>query len=779
MRSTAARWATWERLSGKYAAPTFPDVAGPPPGVPILNQQFPGQTVRILIEFAFGANVMANPGTWAWTDVTTDVQVDGGKRIQAQLGKQDARSTAGAAQLSFTLDNRANKYGKSPLSVFWPNVKRGVPVRMRGVFNNDPTAESITLFQGRAVSFQPQFDGTGRYAVMAVVAAGAFRQLGQGNSPLFSTLRQYTPGVTNLVAYWPMEDPSSAIQFAGGTPSTPPMTFTAGVNLNSNSTAVCSDALPVFANGMALAAMPPYTDTGAHQVRALVVWPDASSALPDSTTVFRLFVNGSAITNVDIEYGTGGTLELIGFSGSGNIVFDSGPQAMAVDGTAGVVAVSFAKSGSNITVQMSYCMVASASATYYNTTVSSQMVGHLDHIELFPDGITNASVAVGHLTVQSQASDAIELLQPLNAYDGEFCYDRINRLLGLAGYSAAATITDGAQFPARMGPQRIDSALNLIRECEATDGAILYDGHSDSLVLFAHSVVENLPAAFTVDATTQLMPPFPPIDDDQQLRNQWTVNQRDGASVTYTDSDPTDPNSTVNIGLYGDSTTVNVFSNADAEVGTKTGGFGLKAQLNLASWFVHRDTQDNYRVPAFQLAFHRNPELLGPFISNTTGGLNRMDVSNLALVYPQMPPWTAQFLIVGYTHFIDQYRWDVTVNVVPYEPWHVGVVAAPSGDTGVNVLRLDTVGSSLALPASGGANTLSVASTDKGLWTTAADDFPLTIKVAGIPVTVTNITGAASPQTFTVDPSTVIKSLPVGSDVRLWNPAVLAIGGVT
>jgi hypothetical protein len=65
------------------------------------------------------------------------------------------------------------------------------------------------------------------------------------------------------------------------------------------------------------------------------------------------------------------------------------------------------------------------------------------------------------------------------------------------------------------------------------------------------------------------------------------------------------------------------------------------------------------------------------------------------------------------------------------------------------------------------------------LWTTTPDDFPFQVKVSGIPVTVTNITGGSSPQTFTVDPTTVIKSLPVSSDVRLWNPPVLAIGGVT
>src|SRR5438067_1485298 len=101
-----------------------------PAGVPILDQQFPGGTLRLVLEFAFGATLTDAPGTWAWIDVTSDVQVDGGKAIQAQLGKMDARSVAGPAQLSFTLDNRINLYSRSPLSPNWPNVKRGVPVRL-------------------------------------------------------------------------------------------------------------------------------------------------------------------------------------------------------------------------------------------------------------------------------------------------------------------------------------------------------------------------------------------------------------------------------------------------------------------------------------------------------------------------------------------------------------------------------------------------------------------------------------------------------------------------
>ena len=72
--------------------------------------------------------------------------------------------------------------------------------------------------------------------------------------------------------------------------------------------------------------------------------------------------------------------------------------------------------------------------------------------------------------------------------------------------------------------------------------------------------------------------------------------------------------------------------------------------------------------------------------------------------------------------------------------------------------------------ASAGATSLSVATASGPLWTTTADDCPLYIEVGGIRVTVTAISGASSPQTFTVTGSTVTKALASGLEVALWRP---------
>jgi hypothetical protein len=68
--------------------------------------------------------------------------------------------------------------------------------------------------------------------------------------------------------------------------------------------------------------------------------------------------------------------------------------------------------------------------------------------------------------------------------------------------------------------------------------------------------------------------------------------------------------------------------------------------------------------------------------------------------------------------------------------------------------------------------------TDSGpVWTTAASAFPFDVTIGGEVVTVTNITGTTSPQTFTVTRSInrAVKNQSAGSSVSLTHPAILSL----
>lgn len=95
-------------------------------------------------------------------------------------------------------------------------------------------------------------------------------------------------------------------------------------------------------------------------------------------------------------------------------------------------------------------------------------------------------------------------------------------------------------------------------------------------------------------------------------------------------------------------------------------------------------------------------------------------------------------------------------------------------------MRVDTDGSQLAAAASSTTTSLSVATSSGPLWVTSAahpEEFPFDVAVGGERVQVTAITGATSPQTFTVVRSVngVVKTQTAGTAVHLADPAIIAL----
>ena len=189
-----------------------------------------------------------------------------------------------------------------------------------------------------------------------------------------------------------------------------------------------------------------------------------------------------------------------------------------------------------------------------------------------------------------------------------------------------------------------------------------------------------------------------------------------------------------------------------------------------AAWFVHVGTIRGYRYPDISFQLHRDPTLASAWLDMLLG--QRIDITNIEDVRSQHPAGTISLALEGYRQRIDQFTWFVELVCSPYEPWIVGTIASETGDTDEHVWRLESDGSTLAAGASAGATSLSVATPSGPLWTTTSDDFPLTIEVEGTPITVTNITGGSSPQTFTVTGATVVRALTSGATVTLYRQPV-------
>ncbi len=745
-------------------------MGGAAPGVPILQQQF-DNGLTLSVQIAWGATFSSSASSgWTWADVSTDVQVDGGKHITVSTGRQDERSVAGPAQCTLTLDNRANLYSTSPFSVNWPNVKRGVPLRVLATVGGVTT----TLFFGYVASFTPTFDTTGAYSVTSVTANGLFRRLSQGNAPIQSALRQGIPtALPNVTAYWPMEDSAGATVFASTVAGVPPLGFTIGtVTLANASPVVASGPLPTFLGAAgAFSSALPYVTSGAWQIQAVVSVP--TGGLTDSTVLYTVYTD-QGITRWDLVYRTGGKLQVLGYA-IGTLLCNTGTFTISnLDNSPQVVRMAVEQNGGSAKVTVQVLSPDFTVSAAYTQTFAAIGTGVALWVSLLINGTINP-VVMGHLVVQSAYSPITEVDFPFSAYAAFGSRNRIDSMLAIAGAEGSTALPSSEDT--RMGLQYVDTLMNVIRECETTNVAYLIDGLTSSLTYVRRDAVENKPAALTLDATTgAIAAPYRPVDDDQLQRNTWTVTQHNGSSVTAADS--TGPLGTAAVGVYSDSEMVNVYNNN--VFGPLGGAFGVKAMSDRASWLVHRDTAEGYRVPTLGIAFHRNPELVITWLRTIqTVGMGRIDVTNLASVYPQLPPEPLSLLAVGYTHTIDKFTWRVDVNCAPYDVHRTGVIAAATGDTGEFLIRLETGGSALGAAVAVGASSMTVTTSTGPVWTTNSDDFPLSISVGGIRVAVTNVTGPTSPQTFTVDPATVTKDLPNGSAITMWKPGVLAIGGTS
>jgi hypothetical protein len=290
----------------------------------------------------------------------------------------------------------------------------------------------------------------------------------------------------------------------------------------------------------------------------------------------------------------------------------------------------------------------------------------------------------------------------------------------------------------------------------------LYDGAAGGgLTYQALPVRYNAAAAMTLDASAgDVADPFQPVDDDLVARNRWTVTRKYGGTATYEKTDG--PLGTDAIGAY------------DA---TLTGALNVDTDTGLAShasWEANKGTVPGLRYPTLGFRLDDNPArvpaLAAAWLGCPPG--SRIDVTNVVNVRSQHPVGTVELVTEGDAQEIDQNTWVVALNCSSNLPYHVFTL----GDTQYG--RLETGGSDLRADAAPGATTLTVDVTGTRLWTTTATypaDFPFSVEISGIQVTVTGITGSSSPQTFTVDPATVTKQLHANDTVKLWRPGVLAL----
>jgi len=277
-----------------------------------------------------------------------------------------------------------------------------------------------------------------------------------------------------------------------------------------------------------------------------------------------------------------------------------------------------------------------SSASYSGTATRT------DRFTLTP---VTASMAVGHLWFGDNDLPFVDGTFANVAYGwtGEAAADRIIRLCGEAGVPVYVLLGDTEP----MGRQKSGKLVDLLRECEAADQGILYE-RGLALAYIPRMRRYNIPVSMALEWKGTFSEPPEPLDDDQRLRNSWTVSRTDGGSATVTDEDSVELN-----GLWDDSTTINI--ETDARL------------VDFAGWFVSMGTADYLRWPRVTIDLFAHPELIGAWLACRVG--SRITVANPP---SQIAGEVIDLVIEGINATIGLTKWELELACSPAAPWQIG-----------------------------------------------------------------------------------------------------------
>lgn len=606
-------------------------------------------------------------------------------------------------------------------------------------------------FHGEVPSWPPRWTSSGRDAHAPITASGLLRRLdGNTAKPLGSAMFRAVIDPSNLpavVAYNPAEDGSGATQIAAGIDGLPEMTIVGTeARLGTGTSFAGSGPLVTMAASTSFnAKLPTTSDTGEFRFRMLCKFPVAGT-IADNIPICEVGMSDESTRKFMLIYRSTGDLQLLAFDQQWNQVGDSGVIGFNLDGLRAMVGFQVVQNGANVDYQ-----IATHKILDDNSEVGQAQSGTFNSINVGPPlwyaiapsgGLTDAEV--GHFTIVNDIT-ALNNLAPgaLTGWAGETGAARFRRLCDEEGIEGFVIGEDGDTPP--MGPQLLDTLVNNLIAVEQLDGGQMFEPRQALALAYrcGHTLVNQVTAATLSYANREIFEPAPqPEDDDLLTRNDITVERAGGSSFRATQfegpmsvNEPThatDPG----VGTYPEPYRVSAYDDGQLR--------------DVAYWRKHLGTFDGYRWPTLTIKRAGLARKNKAALSAALAAIDVGDTYTLTDLPEWLPPDDEIVLVLGMTEVMNDFQHDITYAGLPGAPYRVTERIDSLGNTGDVTDHADAqVASTYTI----GNTSLSVASNILPLWKTGAVDFD--IMVAGVRLHVTNIAGAASPQTFTVDATPV------------------------
>jgi hypothetical protein len=667
-------------------------------------------------------------------------------RVRAQIEGQTMRAKVWAVTAGEPYDWHVTAHIDAEPVAGLIGVRSGVSATNTNtkpvVFSYDNLVVTVPRFAGEVAEWPPRWDTSANDASVPIEAAGVLRRLGQGKGPALSAPRRYyvdppSGAGGTVVAYWPLEDGrlSGVAQPAVGTQAMElfglaDREFGHG-DLASWLTPVCQFVGIETTYGEL--SMPGFTAGSGWSVDMVRAGGRGGETVllinTGTPTAFAGFIEvrfKPATDQIDVTLpGVGSPVTV-----TNTTIHDEA-----------VHHVQFRAQGSGTVVWSLRIDEAVVSSGSYSDTLAA--VYAVSFQDLSPH---YEPLAVGHIAVYRGLANR----PPLQSWDpplgfggagacfgfrGEHAGRRIQRLCGEAGipFSYIGDLDDTVL----MGPQPAAPLLDILQQCVDADLGVLYESRGTLGFVYRTkgSMYSQSPDVEIDLEAGQVAPSLEPQDDDRGTRNDIKVDRIDGG--TYQVEQTTgrlsvaDP-ATGGVGRYDTSRTVNVYS--DVEL------------TGIGDWLLHLGTVDEARYPMIPVEMASSGVVADATLAR--GLLDRhlgdlLQVVNLERLKIYDP---VSQLCLGYTEILGSHTHRIVFNTTPASPYRILTLDDADYD------RLDSGSSTLTSGITSSATSFQVSTSEPGdLWTTAAGDFPLDIAIGGERIRISGITGATSPQTFTVD----------------------------
>lgn len=638
-------------------------------------------------------------------------------------------------------------------------------------YDNWETSTQVPLAYGDVSSWEPGRAIKGD-AWTGIEITGPSQRV-NASKTVRSALRGSIDADGRPAAYWPMEgyatQPDVVASAVAGVPAAAHRAFSSTVtspfNWEGDNTLPGSMNLPVLeSNRTSLAgieasvsiAPDPALGAGFWTRTAIPSTDNSHSINTQAIQTLALVAGGISYSLVLVTYPPGSSLAAVPDNGEvqvrvNQLTGTTLTQSVLVTGLPFVdgwrhVYARLVTSGSDVAVSISIDDDEVGTGTLTAVALGTVVKASMNAFTQDAAGEESGRISVGHAVVLADDVNSLESFGSLMytaglGYPGESCGDRFERLLDEYGIAATAT---GDDSPA-MGPQYPDTLANQVAEIARTDGGMVYDApRSGGMELRTGRSLYNQTPALELTYGVDVAAPLRPVTNDNGISNAVKANSRKG---TQAHAERTSGPLNVSDPLDDPEGIGRIETAIDANPADDT------TLPDIAGWRLHVGTWPGARYEELTVDLSANPELYVAALAVRPGDLITVDDLEADLV---------ELLVIGGRYLVEGHHLKVTFTCIPAGPYRVGQVET------AGFMRIGSSTSTLAADFDAGTDTSMSVAVTGSLWSTTA--VPFHVKVGGAVLNVTAVSGASSPQTFTVDAATVNG---VTRTIRTTDPASL------